>query len=457
MYRMNINIENFGKIESADISLTKMMFFIGDNNSGKSYLLSLLYGLLKMEPSDLFSSCSIEGKRMAFPELNRLVSAFYEDSVFVISEEEFEKVVEFINILMKDYKNSLVKELLGDDVTIGTLQFEIPYFPVEVFVTREFDTSNLMSTVFTNEKMSFNIFYNQLTAMKHIFGNEAIVLFFIVPSLIKYAIAKSMGLGTKIAYQLNPVFYPVSRTGFMLTYKTLMAQAIEDQFNPSAKNEKLNMLTLPERDFLKNLSQLNIRMKTDDESCLKIAGFIQKELIEGSLKVSDLPVADIVYCPGNDSSVQLPLYVSSGVVTELTPILLQLLYGRKHNCIMIEEPEMCLHPELQQKMARMLVKMANTCFSVMVTTHSDIIMQHINNMIILNRHANRDEIMKDLGYDMDDLLDSDDVSVYQFSKNPETGRTRIEKLNVGKYGFELPTFINALDKLYDHSSRIVEE
>lgn len=456
MYRMNINIENFGKIESADISLTKMMFFIGDNNSGKSYLLSLLYGLLRLEPSDLINR-STKGKRMALPELDRLISAFYEDSSFVICEEEFEKIVEFINNLMEDYKDYLVKELLGDNVTIDKLRFEIPYFPVEVSVTKGLDTSKLMITTFSVEKLSFEMFHDQISALSHLFGNEDIILLFLVPSLIKYAIAKSMGLGTKIAYQFNPVFYPVSRTGFMLTYKTLMAQAIEDQFNPSAKNENLNMLTLPERDFLKNLSQLNIRMKTDDESCLKIAGFIQKELIEGSLKVSDLPVADIVYCPGNDSSVQLPLYVSSGVVTELTPILLQLLYGRRHNCIMIEEPEMCLHPELQQKMARMLVKMANTCFSVMVTTHSDIIMQHINNMIILNRHANRDEIMKDLGYDMDDLLDSDDVSVYQFSKNPETGRTRIEKLNVGKYGFELPTFINALDKLYDHSTRIVEE
>lgn len=456
MYRMNINIENFGKIESADISLTKMMFFIGDNNSGKSYLLSLLYGLLRMEPSDLINR-NTKGKRMAFPELDRLISAFPENSSFVVGEKEFEIIVEFINILMEDYKDSLIKKMLGDNVTIGKLRFEIPYFPVEVSVSKGLDTSKLLITSFSEDKLSFELFHDQISTLRQLFENEDIILLLIIPSLIKFAIAKSMGLGKEIRYPLAPVFFPVSRTGFMLTYKTLMAQAIEDQFNPSAKNEKLNMLTLPERDFLKNLSQLNVRMKTDDESRLKIASFIQKELIEGSLKVSDLPVADIVYCPGNDSSVQLPLFVSSGVVTELTPILLQLLYGRRNNCIMIEEPEICLHPGLQQKMARMLVKMANAGFSVMVTTHSDIIMQHVNNMIILNRHASRDEIMDDLGYDMDDILDSDDVSVYQFSKNPETGRTRIQKLNVGKYGFELPTFINALDKLYDHSSKIVEE
>ncbi|MDD7388403.1 MAG: AAA family ATPase [Lachnospiraceae bacterium] len=453
---MNITVENFGKIESADISLKKMMFFIGDNNSGKSYLMSLLYGLLKTEPSDLLNKFNFTEKVAVPPELSGLAAAFYEGSVFRISEEQFEKLVELINNIMEVYKDYLVRDLLGDDVTIGVLRLEIPFFPVEVTATKGLDSSKLMITSFSDEKLSLRVFCDQVSVLRRLYDNADAILFFIVPSLIQYAAAKSMGLHTDMVYQIDPVFFPVSRTGFMLTYKTLMTQAIEDQFNPSAKNEKLNMLTLPERDFLKNLSQLNVKEKTDNESRLKIARFIQKELIDGSLKVSDLPVADIVYCPGDNASVQLPLYVSSGVVTELTPILLQLLYGRRQNCIMIEEPEMCLHPELQQKIARMLIKMANSGFTVMVTTHSDIIMQHINNMIILNRHANRDAIMNELGYDMDDLLASGDAAVYQFSINSETGKTRIEELDCGNYGFELPTFINALDKLYDHSSKIVE-
>lgn len=61
--------------------------------------------------------------------------------------------------------------------------------------------------------------------------------------------------------------------------------------------------------------------------------------------------------------------------------------------------------------------------------------------------------MNELGYDMDDLLASGDAAVYQFSINSETGKTRIEELDCGNYGFELPTFIKTLDKLYDHSSK----
>ena len=86
---------------------------------------------------------------------------------------------------------------------------------------------------------------------------------------------------------------------------------------------------------------------------------------------------------------------------------------------------MCLHPELQQKMARTLIQTANTCFPVMATTHSDIMMQHVNNMICLDRHENKEELMQELGYEEDDLLNVENVSVYQFSKIPATGLTEI--------------------------------
>lgn len=35
-------IEKFGKIERAEIQVSPLTLFVGDNNSGKSYLLSLL-------------------------------------------------------------------------------------------------------------------------------------------------------------------------------------------------------------------------------------------------------------------------------------------------------------------------------------------------------------------------------------------------------------------------------
>lgn len=42
-------IEDFGKIKKAEIDISPLTLFVGDNNSGKSYLLSLIWGICAAE------------------------------------------------------------------------------------------------------------------------------------------------------------------------------------------------------------------------------------------------------------------------------------------------------------------------------------------------------------------------------------------------------------------------
>ncbi|MDE6052375.1 MAG: ATP-binding protein, partial [Lachnospiraceae bacterium] len=46
MNTWTMHVEKFGKIESADIEVAPMTLFVGDNNSGKSYIMTLIYGLI---------------------------------------------------------------------------------------------------------------------------------------------------------------------------------------------------------------------------------------------------------------------------------------------------------------------------------------------------------------------------------------------------------------------------
>lgn len=47
-------VSNFGKIKHAEITLSDFTLFVGDNNSGKTFIMQLLYGALnelcKMKP-----------------------------------------------------------------------------------------------------------------------------------------------------------------------------------------------------------------------------------------------------------------------------------------------------------------------------------------------------------------------------------------------------------------------
>ena len=41
--KWTLHVENLAKIESADVTIAPLMCFVGDNNSGKSYLMSILW------------------------------------------------------------------------------------------------------------------------------------------------------------------------------------------------------------------------------------------------------------------------------------------------------------------------------------------------------------------------------------------------------------------------------
>ncbi len=56
-----LHIENLAKIQSADVTISPLMCFVGDNNSGKSYLMSVLWGILTLG-KDLFPKIPSDGK-----------------------------------------------------------------------------------------------------------------------------------------------------------------------------------------------------------------------------------------------------------------------------------------------------------------------------------------------------------------------------------------------------------
>ena len=116
---------------------------------------------------------------------------------------------------------------------------------------------------------------------------------------------------------------------------------------------------------------------------------------------------------------------------------------------------MCLHPQLQQKMARVICQLTNAHLEMVVTTHSDIILQHINNMIRLSKREDSAEICKQLGYTPDDLLNANQVKVYQLKSEPGE-KTSVEELACGENGFAIPTFNDALDRILDESYLIQE-
>lgn len=113
---------------------------------------------------------------------------------------------------------------------------------------------------------------------------------------------------------------------------------------------------------------------------------------------------------------------------------------------------MCLHPQLQAQMGMLLVRLVNSGVNVIATTHSDIIIQHVNNMCRLSNVAERKDLMEKFDLIDDDLIDTSRVAVYQLKDCGDY--STVEEIRPGKNGFEVPTFYDALMDILEQTTDI---
>lgn len=85
----------------------------------------------------------------------------------------------------------------------------------------------------------------------------------------------------------------------------------------------------------------------------------------------------------------------------------------KGHMLLIDEPELNLHPENQRALARFLAKLVNLEVKVLITTHSDTMLREFNTLIMLARATSHaDEVRTKFGYTMDECLSTDKVLLY---------------------------------------------
>ncbi|MEN9864609.1 MAG: hypothetical protein RL748_199 [Pseudomonadota bacterium] len=134
---------------------------------------------------------------------------------------------------------------------------------------------------------------------------------------------------------------------------------------------------------------------------------------EGNISFTPLQAA------GNAAAPVLDLHLTSSTVKSL----FGLWYFLKHDAqpgdiLMIDEPELNLHPANQRLLARILVRLVNAGLHVVCSTHSDYIVREINSLILLAcPHPQRSELMTKYGFIETETLQLNDVQAWYFGEN----------------------------------------
>lgn len=171
-----------------------------------------------------------------------------------------------------------------------------------------------------------------------------------------------------------------------------------------------------------------------------IADEIEK-LLNGKIIISEH--GQMKFNPSNNGNVNLDIHLTGSSVKSLASLVFYFRHlANKGDFLIIDEPELTLHPDNQKKIARIIARIVNAGFKVMISTHSDYIIRELNNLIMLKSNEKKAaNLMDKYGYLQSELLNFQEINAYLFDKN--------EALNieVDKTGFEVLTIDSAISEL----------
>ena len=131
--------------------------------------------------------------------------------------------------------------------------------------------------------------------------------------------------------------------------------------------------------------------------------------------------------------------------------------AQKGDLLIIDEPELNLHPENQRRVARLLARLVNLDIKIFITTHSDYIIKELNTLIMLNQDKPYlQEIAQKEGYRQEELLTTNQVKVYVAESiltllEGRTRRSRLQTITEANItqdlGIEVPSFDTAIETM----------
>ncbi len=446
---MKIDFENLGNIEKGSIELNDFTLFCGKNNSGKTYAMYSIYGLLSIDFRENYKQ-SLNIEHVKFDFVQTIIDKL-EQGKYSLNLDDF--------LLL--YK----KEML--DVLARRLEFFLP----NLFgVTKDNFSQTRIQLDFSDENIKERIKQSEIKSYRYKrFSLD------IDEKEIQFSLANeekldgntSPSLQLKISgwligilffdwyFSQNPFLLPAERAGINLLLKELFS--VRNLAIQQAQNDNANAMRLlneiikaryaePLKDYMQYINSISGYQK-EDSSYRQYAEAIQHNVLGGEYEVDEFN--NIFFIP-SDSKNKLPLHFSSSTVKTLFGLVFYLKHqAKKGDCLMIDEPELNLHPDNQRKVARVLAQLVNAGLKVIVSTHSDYFVRELNNLIMLKKNFTGSvELQKEYGYQDNELLDEKRISAYLFDNN------EITKMGLDEEGIIVDTFDEVINKLNQSSNKI---
>ncbi len=459
---MKITIENLGVLKKAAFELGDLTLICGSNNTGKTYATYALFGFL------------LNGKKFMRAEVsNQETNDLMNNGATQIDIVRHAKGAK--NILLRScqtYTRQLPRVFASNPK-----YFEGARFKAEL----ELDLESILLSPF-ERKIRFG--KNEILSFSKPKEGRNLVVFLSTET-------EKIGLPTETIqeeisdvineiifgqYFPTPFIISAERTGVAIFSKELdfaRNRLLEEMARSDKDIAPMELLFKSYNDYALPV-KANMDFTRRGADIRKENSFIVKEHAQVLEEFSDIIGGE--YISGSDNSIyfrpsrkrlKLTMAESSSAVRSMVDLGSYLRHiAKPGDLLIIDEPELSLHPENQRRVARLFARLINLGIRVFITTHSDYIIKELNTMIMLNQDKPYlKRIAEREGYRDEELVDPDRVKVYvaekvlMKTKSNNKKRSWHQTLNKAEVsheqGIDARSFDETIDKMNEIQDAII--
>ena len=463
---MKIRVKDLGILEQAEFELGELTLICGGNNTGKTYATYALSGFLQLWESLL---------KVEIP--NRTIEALLRNGMTRVDIEPYaRKVKDILRQGCIEYTQHLPRIFASKRIYFRGTIFQVSLEPEEII-------SSIKGRPFERRKPLFA--KDDLLSLSKDEGENILVISLlmdkkrkVLPSRIRMI---EEIISNWIVELLFDQFFPRSfiasaeRTGAAIFRRELnfarnrlleeMTRADSSDFEPMELLLKSYQdYPMPVKNNVDFIRRLEVIAKEDSFLVEKHPQLLNDfaDIIGGKYIVGS---NDTIYFQPARKRLRLTMDESSSAVRSLLDIGFYLHHVAKpSDLLMIDEPELNLHPENQRRIARLLARLVNLGVRVFVTTHSDYIVKELNTLIMLNQDKHYlKKIAQEEGYQTEELIAAEKIRVYiaeeaLMKRGERSVRSRYQLVPAGidpELGIEARSFDETINKMNEIQEAIV--
>ncbi|NEP13539.1 MAG: AAA family ATPase [Symploca sp. SIO2C1] len=454
---MKVKVKNLGALKQAEFILGDLTIICGGNNTGKTYATYALFGFL-----------STWRRMFSLPISREQIEQLLANGVVRLELQEYVQQSEKIVAQgCQAYTQQLSKIFAAQAEKFKTTNFQVSLDIQNISLLDRFELTmgavNAELFSITKSEESTELVITLLLEKDKV----------TIPSdVIKRIIADALEDIIFGQFFPRPFIASAERTGAAIFRKELNfpRNRLLEEMGQADKNIDPMELLLKDYDDYALPIKTNVEFTRQLETIVKKSSFVAQhhpdvladfaDIIGGEYTVNR---NDELYYVPQGKRLKLTMDESSSAVRSLLDMGFYLRHeAQSGDLLMVDEPELNLHPENQRRVARLFARLVNLGIKVFITTHSDYIIKELNTLIMLNHDKpHLQQIAKEEGYQTEELISAEKIKVYiaeeaSIKLEGRTRRTKCHTLTPADIDPELGIEARSFDTTIETMNRIQE-